>query len=426
MARSLSELKIFRLGVMLLIAAFLSSSAAMLSFSNTFLLLLAFIGLLFFSEAGSPEFKASSLFYFSLTLLLISFFLISHVVFFIGWDFLFTYQADVFVKLLLCIPVIWLIYSVQLTGREIILIFAMAGTYAVFYSTAVWLEGSPRGQGLLESPIHLGNLAVTFSLISLVLFFYTQSFWLKIWLFIIFLFAFFLSVQTGSKGGWVAVVLVSLSIGVYLFFVSKKMFWLFIGLLFGVMSIMAAIWEQLPVGPRLYSAYEGWLGYWSEGQVTEGSVGPRLEIWRSVWLGMADFNLMQWLFGIGFMGFESHWREFVESGESLITSEHPHPHNDFLQLIFEFGLFGLFLFGALLFIPLKVFFKGVWFLKDNDKFIAFSGIILAEMYLEFMLSDQNIFVKQLLFNYVVLSALLMSLVQKKTRQQLPLLNNKEM
>ena len=400
-----------------LLISYLASTAMMLSASSIFLNLLFLIGLFNlkgFTSAFTNDFYFR---YFVLTILSVFILVTVSSLVYEDLDFLFTYKYEVFKELLMFPVVLFLLLKLKFTVEEIIKIILITASYALFYSFAVWYADSVRGVDLLSGAIHRGSLAVIYAILSLIIFFIVETNKAKFLALIGFISGMMLSFQTGSKGGWLAIVLVILSLGIYFYISQKERFKVYLLILIGFGFVITFLWSSLPIADRLESAYSGLLAYWN-GEVTEGSVGPRLEMWKATLYGIQNSTPMELVFGRGFMSFQVYWQEYIASGLSLYNISHPHPHNDYLKIMFEFGFLGMFLFAAMFVLPIYVLVKAFRNKASHITYL-FLGIILVEMILEFMLSDKVLFVKYLLHTYLLLISLIIFSIQNKVVAETP-------
>jgi O-antigen ligase len=393
-----SYFKIFVLGILI---CYLATTAMMLKFSDLFLIALFLIGLPFLPEFIA-NFKECSFFrLFTLSLWMVSGLVLINVMLYHDLAYLFTYRTEVFNKLIILPIVLNLFLSLRIQRRELAYVIILAGLYSVPYSLAVLIEAPVRGVGLLTGSIHRGSLAVIYAILGLLTFFYVKAFWAKVLALLVFIFSLFLSFQTGSKGGWVAIFLVMVSLFFYFLIYEKKRtkLYVYIALLVLSFAVLAFNWNNLPIAERLSSAYLGFKTY-MHGEITEGSVGPRLEIWRAALLGISQSDFMGLIFGHGFMAFQDYFYQFIKTGNSIYYEIHPHPHNDYLKIVFEFGFLGLVIFSFIFIVPLYYLVRLVK--RGGEYFNLILAIVLVEMMLEFMLTDKVLFVKSLLHTYLVL------------------------
>ncbi len=86
-------------------------------------------------------------------------------------------------------------------------------------------------------------------------------------------------------------------------------------------------------------------------QVAHGSVGTRLEMWKVSLLIAGEHPII----GVGWRNFQENTKPFVNQGlVSISASQHPHPHNMYLEFLSTSGLCGLLLVTALFALIVRV------------------------------------------------------------------------
>ena len=390
--------------VSLLLILYLSTTAMLMEISNVFLLLLFFIALFNMSGLKKSLMQVGFFRAFSSVIILIFILVTVHSLLYLETSFLFSYRYEVFKYLLIFPIVLYLLWKMQYSSEELFKIILLTSIYTIFYSIAVLITDPQRGTGLLSGPIHLGSLAVVYAMLSLIIFGFAKEKWMRILAIVIFFFGALLSFLSGSKGGWLAFILVFISIGAYLFLTNRERFKLYFFVCVSMVAVLYFLWDLLPLANRLENAYSGLKSY-LDGHLTENSVGARIEIWKAAIIGISGFNVQDLLIGRGFMSFEGYWSDYINSGLSLYNNPHPHPHNDFLKVMFEFGVLGCLIFALLFWTPVKYLIASIRYSKTKIP-LLFLGIILVEMFLEFMLTDKVIFVKSLLHTYLFLITLI--------------------
>ncbi|MCF6254437.1 MAG: O-antigen ligase family protein [Thiomicrorhabdus sp.] len=411
----------FKLLFLALLIMYLAGSAMMLKSADTFFYLLFLMSL--FKVKSIPEhFKEVPVFRFFVVVPLLMFlFVLISTVLSQPFSLIFSFQFEVF-RNLLFLPIIFnALLTVRITQKELILIILLIGSYTFFYTIAVFWQGSVRSSGLLTGAIQRGNLAVIYAVLALILMYFSHYRWQKIAAFIIFISGIVLSMQTGSKGGWLALV-ISFSTLFVLFLLYDRRQLLFLCFkVFALALVLFLLWEFLPVQGRIESAFKGLIDYFSENGFIDGSVGARLEIWKVTLLAIQDFNWFTLLFGQGFLSFMAHFEQAQLAGVTSLSLLAVHPHNDFLKLLFEFGIFGLILFSAIFIYPMFLLLKEI---KGQANFYhVLAGILLIEMLLEFMLTDSAVFTKQLLYTYLFLIFIL--LISFRNQHESPYLGHKK-
>jgi O-antigen ligase len=328
-----------------------------------------------------------------------------------GVEVLFTYQLEVFVFLPLMIFIFNAIASQHLNTEKLYYFFLISGLYALFYSILVFWYEPVRGEGLLNLPIHLGNVAIMYAVTSLVLLYFSDQARYKVLALVVFFSSITLSFLSGSKGGWLALVLVIISLWVYLFFKDRKKFWFFAFFIILFLTYIFIFGDDLPLWSRLNSAYIGLVSYINAGELTEGSVGPRLEIWAYTLSAISDFDLRSVLFGKGFMSFELLSLSAVDSGITQFKYDVPHAHNDYMNIFYELGLLGLLTFSMFFIIP--VYFAVKNYKRELNVTNLLIVIVLVEVVLEFMLTNTALYRRPIFYTYLILIFLFITVKEKE-------------
>lgn len=147
------------------------------------------------------------------------------------------------------------------------------------------------------------------------------------------------------------------------------------------------------------------------------SMGLRFVMWNeAIKIITADNN---WLFGIGRANFMPTMIKLHSEGEVVDEIRAtPHPHNEYLNSIVEFGIFGFISLLLLYLFPL-MFYLNKRYLKSNDeavKFSAVSGIILSLGYAIAGLFDCYFWIVSLINFYVLTHIIFISLILSKTTE----------
>ena len=275
--------------VSLLLILYLSTTAMLMKISNVFLLLLFFIALFNMSGLKKSLMQVGFFRAFSSVIILIFILVTVHSLLYLETSFLFSYRYEVFKYLLIFPIVLYLLWKMQYSSEELFKIILLTSIYTIFYSIAVLITDPQRGTGLLSGPIHLGSLAVVYAMLSLIIFGFAKEKWMRILAIVIFFFGALLSFLSGSKGGWLAFILVFISIGAYLFLTNRERFKLYFFVCVSMVAVLYFLWDLLPLANRLENAYSGLKSY-LDGHLTENSVGARIEIWKAAIIGISGFK----------------------------------------------------------------------------------------------------------------------------------------
>lgn len=145
------------------------------------------------------------------------------------------------------------------------------------------------------------------------------------------------------------------------------------------------------------------------------SMGLRFVMWsEAIKIIKADNN---WIFGIGRANFMPTMIKLHSEGKVVDEIRAtPHPHNEYLNSIVEFGIFGLVSLLLIYLFPLLFYCnKRYWQHNDNSvKFAARSGIILSSGYTIAGIFDGYFWIVSLVNFYVLTNIIFMSLILSKT------------
>jgi O-antigen ligase len=265
----------------------------------------------------------------------------------------------------------------------------------VFAFFQIFILDLPRAFGAHGNPIPFGNAAVVLAsicLIAAINFPFTKhKFKLISVLLVGFLCGMGASLLSGSKGGWIS--LVSLGAVAALLLTTNKsnshriiMSILIIGLI----SIAGLLAPSHLVKDRLVSGIHGGLVWLKTGEVTEGSVSMRFEIWKFSYSLIKDKPFL----GHGQNGVRTEWAELPLKGSvhpSLIELAKNNPNfrtadNEILDSLKAGGMFGLFALIALYFCVWRAF----WIWRHDDdrgiRSLSIMGLLLVFIFIEFGLS----------------------------------------
>lgn len=388
---------VFFLAFILLMSIGLTSNVS----SGVFYLFVVVGAFLFFLKRKEVEFFLnidSKLFIYISYLLLL--FLTLNVLF-TDVSALFGWEYEVF-RFIVFLPFIFYLFRCfNLSPVDVWKLLVLSGLYVIPVSFYIVINDLPRGAGVLENPILSGNLAMTFGVLSLISFFALKDNWWKFFAILVFVFGVMLSILSGSRGGWLGLIIGVVTIGFMLYKLGRIKS-LLVTVFFVTILIFSALALEtvFPVKDRIILAYSNIVDYFN-GNVST-SVGYRLEMWLASYYGFLEKPLFGWGWGefktmhqaMSNLGFVS----FMDFGQ---------PHNDYIKFIVETGLIGFVLFISFILYPFVKFFSyASSALKNNDSegfMFAITGIVFIELLLEFMLSDGNITYKYFMMFYLFIS-----------------------
>ncbi|ADR18988.1 O-antigen ligase family protein [Calditerrivibrio nitroreducens] len=256
--------------------------------------------------------------------------------------------------------------------------------------------------------IPFGNFALLLGLIGLSYIYLNNklSKWNKIALgFIIFSLSLWVSIASGTRGGWV-VLPILIFILTFIFDFIKNIHRVIIILLLSVIFIMSYFTSDF-IKNKINIAIEEMNLYLNTEQQSDmllGSFGTRLEMWR---YGLKLFAESP-VFGQGFVGFDKRLKEDVENKKvNRALLDHGHLHNDIINIMAKQGLVGLAVYLVFYMMLFQYFFKRMKnrnLTEDVRFFATVGGLTVAGMFL-FSLSDSMFGTAAGITNYVFLITL---------------------
>lgn len=283
----------------------------------------------------------------------------------------------------------------------------------VIAATQIYVFDAGRAFGF-RNPILFGDTAIVLGTGALVGLFFCRSEFRsvneKLFLFVSGLAGLFTSLLSGTKGGWLSLVMIIVLLvnaATRRLHVMKR-----VGLIFGCLLILGtviAFVPKLPVIDRVVSAYHGTVKWLETGDVTEGSASIRLESYKA---GMMA-GVQSPIIGLGKRGEQDAFKAAVDAG--LIRKEMIEVNvvdNDFISVFSQHGLIGV---VAIIAVHLGVFwtfFRYRLVADEVTKAIASMGILLVLFYAEFGLTvsifGTSIFRTMYISWAAILAALLIS------------------
>lgn len=269
-----------------------------------------------------------------------------------------------------------------------------------------------RFSGWLTNAINRGNIAMLFGIFSLVAFFAVRDRKWKVAALVFFFSGVGLSVLSGSRGGWFALILSFLTLG-FIFFryqMRLQLKWMLIASITGFL-LVTLFWDKLPIESRVMETIMN-VGRYLNGDV-HSSIGHRFEMWK----GALHAIQQKLLWGWGWTDYRVSLQNAVNAGVVSQGLNYPQPHNQFLLVSVELGLLGLLFFLLFLSWPIYV---AVKYLKGSSHFpsygyLAILLIVMTEVLVEFMLSDRTFSHKYFIVTYsliVIIAFRFISIDQK--------------
>lgn len=311
------------------------------------------------------------------------------------------------------------------------LLAVSAGAIAAFaYALVqVFVWDLPRAFGAGTNPIPFGNTAIVMAgmcVVAAVIFpSDTHKLRDKIFLITGAMCGMGASLLSGSKGGWLSLLLIGVLVGFLL--TASKPLWQRLASTVVILSVILGAGFFAPnhlVKDRLISGVEGGLKWIQTGEVTEWSVSMRFEVWKLSSRIISERPF----FGHGQLGVETRWPELISSGyvhAELAELVRVNPHyrtadNEMLDTLKAGGVLGLL---ALLAVYIGVW-RAFWVWHDSPdkgiKTLSVMGCLLVALFIEFGLSVSVMGINVFRSVFVSFSvALLAFITVRHLRQQAP-------
>jgi O-antigen ligase len=241
-----------------------------------------------------------------------------------------------------------------------------------------------------RNPIMFGNTAIILGTGSLIGYFYCRSIYEQIrsrlYLLVCGLAGLFTSLLSGTKGGWLSLVMIVVML---ISAVTQSLHWVkrvFIvtGILLTI-ALTIILVPKLPIVGRMVSAYYGAITWIKTGAVTEGSASIRLESFKAGLIAGSQSPLL----GPGQQGAREAVLEAARKGlisEEVFNGQVLDPHNDMISSFARNGIVGVI---SVLSVQIGVFLT-FWRWRNEPqvriKALSVMGILLVVLYFEFGLS----------------------------------------
>lgn len=307
------------------------------------------------------------------------------------------------IRFLLVIPIIYTMTYIGINRRVVMWSIALSGIamgglacYEVFYL------GINRA-GLY--PIRFGNIGMLTAFFALTSLFFVdktvRSYRYLQCLIVLGMFGgFTASILSGTRGGWLFPLVALPLLGIcfaYQFPQARK----------GMLALMTLITVggialyMIPgtvVADRVHHAISEVKQYQPNSLSAETSVGARLEMWRVAWLMIQEKPSTGW----GIDGYRERTQQFVDSGESVPTILHRHPHNEILNDAVKRGIVStLILIIGLYIIPFYQFSCRLQQSNYSGKYYALLGLLTISAWVVFGLVDVFLEWNQVILYYLV-------------------------
>lgn len=304
---------------------------------------------------------------------------------------------EMYVPFVLFPAVAWLIRAGRWRAEPWLLSLSAGALLAFFYASyQVFGLHIARAYGATNHPIPFGNTAIVLSAVALVSgaifpFEGPHAQWKRLFMYVAGAAGIGASLLSGSRGGWLSLFIVGFTVA-YL----ATRHWPAWRRHLCAAAVMASLLLAGLLAPshlvkdRLVTGLKGGMQWLQTGEVSDGSVGMRMEIWRLSFQVIAE---KPWL-GHGSVGAHSRWKELSkEPSASTMLSQLYGPDTKFVSFDNEWlgTLAGGGVVGAL---AVLIAYLGVWIAfwrwrLHSDlqiRTLATIGLLLPPIYLEFGLT----------------------------------------
>lgn len=333
---------------------------------------------------------------------------------------------EMYVPFVLFPSIAWLVRAGQWRAEPWLLSVSLGALLAFLYSLyQVFEQDINRATGAVGNPIPFGNTAIVLGAVALVAgvmfpFEGAKAHWKRAFVLVAGIAGAWASLLSGSKGGWMSLFI----IGVTVAYLATQhwpawrrhmaAFTVILTLLFAGMVAPSYL-----VKDRVASGLNGgW--YWIQtGEVTEGSVSMRFEMWK---LSLRIIAEEPW-WGHGSVGARERWNALLDEGQAHqalvdLVKENPRfstADNEMLGALKGGGLLGM--------LGLLAGYVGVWLAfwvwrKHEDaqiKALSTMGLLMVPMYLEFGLSVSVFGINVFRSVFVTLAVVLLALITVRSQ-----------
>ncbi|MCL2699709.1 MAG: O-antigen ligase family protein [Defluviitaleaceae bacterium] len=225
-----------------------------------------------------------------------------------------------------------------------------------FVMTEAWIdtdmfgEATTRVYSTLANPNMLAAYLIFVMLLAFAGLYYFENYFYKFVSLGIFATAALCMIYTHSRGAWLGLIL---AFGLYALFKDRRLIWLgVLALPFLPFFVPETIWERLL----------------SVGNLEDTSTTYRLYIW------LASLSMIQDFWPIG-IGPGTRVFVFIYQKYAFSTIYAPHSHNLFLQLLIDYGISGLLLFSAAIFMFYRAYLSNLKHTKES--FLTAAGAAIC-------------------------------------------------
>mgnify|MGYP005844746357 CR=1 FL=1 len=271
----------------------------------------------------------------------------------------------------------------KLKFKHIINTLALASVIAGLIAFYDFYTGVNRYYRVHGSPIIYGDLSMLFGLLTIVLSFYYNRSKKMIFYVLAGGLGIWASFFSGSRGGWIA--LIGLTLLMLVVLPSRCKFKVISGILVFLILLGFVTWFfDGVVKQRVVSAYDEFGLLFSQENYTGGSLGSRVEFWRISLLAFLSSPI--WGIGVGeFFAFKAHLIEMGEVPKHLMSFKHA--HNEYFSILSGMGIVGVLVYLVLFIWVWRLFKQAYQSSIQDHRFIGLAGMATIICYVDFSLTE---------------------------------------
>ena len=314
---------------------------------------------------------------------------------------------------LILLPLVFIAFSAaNIKFETLYKIIVTASLITLLWVVMILIESPQRWHGWLWQPINRGNIGMLAGMLCLAATIFFHDLRWKLVAGIGFLSGVFLSILSGSRGGWLAFFLVILTLLYQISRTHKAAIKYTMAGLVAVIVISVIFWDNLPISQRIEQTVNSLQAYLAGGN-KHTSIGVRFEMWRASWHAFLENPLFGW----GWNNYAQYAAKFKELGiVDLPAKEIGHPHSQYFLFLGEMGLLGILSFVTFLLYPVQHFIRKISQFNaradGHSAIICILPIIAFETIIEFCLSDDTLSQRHFMLILTVLTVWTMILIKK--------------
>lgn len=335
-------------------------------------------------------------------------------------DALFKFRYAVFRDLVL-IPLVFTgFYASNIKPETFYKIITVSSLTTIIWVIMILIEQPERKFGWLADPVNRGNIGMLAGVICLAATFYFNDISWKLIAGIGFISGTILSILTGTRGGWLAFLIVTITLLYQLSKTNKAVIKYLLSLLIIFVVIVSLFWGSLPISSRIDNVINSYGSYVS-GADKNTSLGIRFELWRASWYAFLEKPLFGW----GWNNFDVYLAHFRDTGlldANAVGRDFGHPHNQYFLFLGELGFIGFITFSLMLIYPIQYFIRKVILYnsqKDrSNAFVFLLPIIAYEAILEFCMVDDSLSQRHFMLPLIIITIMSFTFASKIEKNKL--------